>query len=460
MGLKYNSIEQHVTPRPRSKRLREVSGGAVVTGQGTSSVEGGLGDGHTHANLKDLDKISFDDEKYLYVTQRENDELVKDKAKCGTADNLSAESTDWGKILLKATFADMFEKVNLGTTSNPIYAIRAKYSLYSDGGISAYGASNGQGGGGTAYDRLDKWADYGADKAGYVLSALLGNDLNERLKTVESGSVLDFGIDGTGNAVTGVNTTGNKVVLTKGVMFALSSHTHSWSEIGSKPTTLAGYGITDAKIANGVILLGSSSITPLTSHQSLAGYATESWVSNNFNKYVLPIASASVAGGVMVGNGLNISSGILSVGYGSVAGTACQGNDARLSNSRPASDVYTWAKQSAKPGYSWSEIGSKPTTLAGYGITDAVSASTLAGYLPLTGGTIQGAVQMDKDLDVDGTIYSPNFYCESSFILSGDSMHEHGKFSDMYVELSGENNDQKNYLVFKYKGTTYKITIS
>lgn len=34
-------------------------------------------------------------------------------------------------------------------------------------------------------------------------------------------------------------------------------------------TTLAGYGITDAKIANGVITLGSNSITPLTSHQSI-----------------------------------------------------------------------------------------------------------------------------------------------------------------------------------------------
>ena len=335
MALKYNCIEQHVTPRPRSKRLRETGGATVVTEQGTSSVEGNIGDGHIHANLKDLDKISFDDEKYLYVTQRENDVLVKDKAKCGTADNLSAESTDWGKILLKATFADMFEKVNLGTTSNPIYAIRAKYSLYSDGGISAYGASNGQGGGGTAYDRLDKWADYGADKAGYVLSALLGNDLNERLKTVESGSVLEFSVEGTGNAVTGINKTGNKVVLTKGAMFALSSHTHSWSEIGSKPSTIAGYGI-----------------------------------------------------------------------------------------------------------------------------TDAVSASTLAGYLPLTGGTILGVVYMGKNLHVYDTTSSPNFYCESSFILSGDSMHEHGKFSDMYVELSGENNDQKNYLVFKYKGTTYKITIS
>jgi hypothetical protein len=34
---------------------------------------------------------------------------------------------------------------------------------------------------------------------------------------------------------------------------------------GSNPTTLSGYGITDAKIASGVITLGSNTITPLTS---------------------------------------------------------------------------------------------------------------------------------------------------------------------------------------------------
>lgn len=39
---------------------------------------------------------------------------------------------------------------------------------------------------------------------------------------------------------------------------------------------------------------------------------------------------------------------------------ACANNDSRLSNSRPASDVYAWAKASAKPSYSWSEITSKP----------------------------------------------------------------------------------------------------
>lgn len=43
-----------------------------------------------------------------------------------------------------------------------------------------------------------------------------------------------------------------------------------------KATTLAGYGITDAKIDNGVITLGSNTITPLTSHQSLTNYVQKS----------------------------------------------------------------------------------------------------------------------------------------------------------------------------------------
>ena len=41
-------------------------------------------------------------------------------------------------FLLKSTFDDLFEKVNVGTTSNPVYAIKAKYHLYSVGEVSAY----------------------------------------------------------------------------------------------------------------------------------------------------------------------------------------------------------------------------------------------------------------------------------------------------------------------------------
>lgn len=52
---------------------------------------------------------------------------------------------------------------------------------------------------------------------------------------------------------------------------------------GTNPTTLSGYGITDAKIANGVITLGANSITPLTSHQSLSNYYTKDEVNSQIS---------------------------------------------------------------------------------------------------------------------------------------------------------------------------------
>lgn len=36
------------------------------------------------------------------------------------------------------------------------------------------------------------------------------------------------------------------------------------------------------------------------------------------------------------------------------------GSDSRLTNARPASDVYSWAKASSKPSYTWTEISNKP----------------------------------------------------------------------------------------------------
>ena len=46
---------------------------------------------------------------------------------------------------------------------------------------------------------------------------------------------------------------------------ASSKPSYTFSEIGSKPSTISGYGITDAKISSGTITLGSNTITPLTS---------------------------------------------------------------------------------------------------------------------------------------------------------------------------------------------------
>lgn len=42
---------------------------------------------------------------------------------------------------------------------------------------------------------------------------------------------------------------------------------------------------------------------------------------------------------------------------GTTSGTACEGNDSRLSDARPASDVYSWAKQQTKPVYTPDEVG-------------------------------------------------------------------------------------------------------
>lgn len=51
---------------------------------------------------------------------------------------------------------------------------------------------------------------------------------------------------------------------------AIQSH-QDISGKADKATTLAGYGITDAKIVNGIITLGDKTIVPLTQHQDISG---------------------------------------------------------------------------------------------------------------------------------------------------------------------------------------------
>ena len=66
-----------------------------------------------------------------------------------------------------------------------------------------------------------------------------------------------------------------------------------------------------------------------------------------------------------------------------------------LGGSASLSDIglSSWAQQSTKPSYTFSEIGSKPTTLSGYGITDAVSVSDL---LPLTEGVVHNSARIQS----------------------------------------------------------------
>lgn len=58
-------------------------------------------------------------------------------------------------------------------------------------------------------------------------------------------------------------------------------------------------------------------------------------------------------------------------------------NDAGYMTSYTETDptVPSWAKQSSKPAYSFSEIGSKPSTISGYGITDAYTKTEIDGLV-------------------------------------------------------------------------------
>lgn len=188
--------------------------------------------------------------------------------------------------------------------------------------------------------------------------------------------------------------------------------TYDFSEIQNKPTTIAGYGITDAYTKNDISGLltdyvtksGAQDITGIKSfinglnigdilvkkHSdgvveldgdliltgSLTMFAQGSHTASTILD-ALPIDNTTLSkeGGVL--------SAIGGVGGGSVDGIILNGTTyspdettklitlPNYPTTLPASDVYSWAKQPNKPSYSFDELSSHPTTLGGYGITDA-----------------------------------------------------------------------------------------
>ena len=146
-------------------------------------------------------------------------------------------------------------QVNPNDTTSTIDRIKAMFGFYTDLWVSALGTG-------------------GISGTGISLSQL--NDVN---------------VSGvTNNQVLGYNSSTNKWVP---VTVSSYGGSVAWSDVTNKPNSISGYGITDCYISGGTISIGGSSITPITSHQSLSGYATTSWVEGNF---------LSVNGGNVWGN--------------------------------------------------------------------------------------------------------------------------------------------------------------
>lgn len=94
------------------------------------------------------------------------------------------------------------------------------------------------------------------------------------------------------------------------------SYVPTWSEILNKPTTISGYGITDtvSQLLNGFVVGSNTSILTSDSIVTAFGKVQSQINSIIIGSYTLPIASASVLGGVKIGSGLTINSstGVLS----------------------------------------------------------------------------------------------------------------------------------------------------
>ncbi len=80
-------------------------------------------------------------------------------------------------------------------------------------------------------------------------------------------------------------------------------------------------------------------------------------------------------------------------------GVAALNSEGKLSTSVETDPtVPSWAKEATKPSYSFAEIESKPTTLLGYGITDAAELSDVGDVVNLTtdSKTLVGAINEIK----------------------------------------------------------------
>lgn len=128
-----------------------------------------------------------------------------------------------------------------------------------------------------------------------------------------------------------------------------------WANIEGKPTTVAGYGITDLSISEGIITIGANSITPLTAESGVA-WSKLTGVPTSFTPSSHTHAIADIT---------NLSSA--SVNYASSAGNAdtLDGNHASAFASASHTHSYIPTSASCNKNWAWSGQGGQPTWLWG-----------------------------------------------------------------------------------------------
>ncbi len=160
--------------------------------------------------------------------------------------------------------------------------------------------------------------------------------------------------------------------------------------------------LSGVSIGTGLVNAGGSLSVGYGTSAGTAAAGNDSRITGALPSSAVPTAAllAGTGGGftgVSVGSGLVNSGGILSVGYGTAAGTAAQGNDSRITGALPASAVPTAALLGGTGGaFSSVSVGSGLTLSGGVlsaptgGVTSVQVSGGTTG-LTVSGGPITGS---------------------------------------------------------------------
>ena len=159
-------------------------------------------------------------------------------------------------------------------------AIKIDGNLYATGGITAYGAgASTTGGGGGLNGSVKSYSNalkLTSESLSEIASAYSIKALDSRISSLEGGSATAISVSGSGNAVTSVTKNGTTISVVKGSTF-LTSHQSLDGYVNAISVSGSGNAITSvSKSGNGITF--TKGATFLTSHQSLANYYTKSSV--------------------------------------------------------------------------------------------------------------------------------------------------------------------------------------
>lgn len=379
-------------------------------------------------------------------------------------------------------FSSLFKAYDSAATPNEITPndgdttaitnIKAMFGFWTEQYLSARGLNSAGGGGGatTLADLLDVDITSPTNGQALVYNATSGKWENQTIGGGSTGTLSSVGLvmpEGFSVSPGTLTADGSFTVgfssgyalplvsdVNKGVAaYGWGNHANagyltsvSFSQILNTPTTLAGYGINDAYISNGSIVLGTNTITPWTTNNhpstlagygisdaefgtattyyvpitlgsitqnvllsnALAGYATKSWVGNNY----LPLTGGTLTGDLRLKNisnyGMHLYFGDGSYCYlhedtdDHLVIHAAKGVKFDIGSSYNVtigSDIIATQPWVVEQGYltsvTFSDLTNHPTTLSGYGITDSMLIKTLSSTSNIDTLYVAGSYRFD-----------------------------------------------------------------